>query len=353
MPTIPPGTSLDDAARDRIDALVALFRAAETEIAKIERQLRRGTYSRRYLRARLTEAREVLGRLVLIQNGRATGEVVQWAQVHFPATYSMGAGDAVRDLNAQAVQVVAGDPRIHTRAVEALIARYVDDVTEIAVKLNANLIRTSRVVLAQAGFGEQIAAGIIGGLPRREVSRMLRDELRRAVRGAAEGVQEGDLTHVEIGRRRMRLETWAEMHARTETARAATAGTRVLSVMNGVQHVQITSHAHEPCICTPFEGRIYRLYEDSGDMRFPWIGTVPNGGTPLHPNCVHREAPAVVEYLEERGDVEGRSRVPADFRGLSQRELERLIRANRGQLGRYSRDRDGMLPEDFRLRIAA
>jgi hypothetical protein len=353
MATLPPGTSLDAAARERIEALVALFQGAERRLAEIERGLRWGTYRRWYLRARLREAREIIDGLLLIQDGRVTGAAADWAAEHFPATYGMGAGMAVRDLREQAVRVVRGDPRIHTRAVDALLNRYLTDATEIVVKLHANTIRSSRIVLAQAGFGEDVASGIIGGLPRRETSRALERSLRKAVMGVTG--DEVDFTHVEIGGRSYRLSTWAEMHARTETARASTAGTRVLSAVNGVLHVQITSHAHAPCICTPFEGRIYRMYEDRGDPRFPWIGEVPGGGCPMHPNCVHREAPAVIDYLEERGDVAGRARIPTDFVGLSDAELARLIRANRDRLERFSRDRDGMLPETFRLpaRLAA
>lgn len=353
MATLPPGASLDAAARARVDALAALFRAAVRDLEAIEARLREGTYRKAYLQARLREARGVIDRLLAIQRGAATGEVVDWAREHFPETYRMGAGAAVRDLKAQGIAPLAGDPRIHTRAVEALLGRYLDDATELVVQMNANVIRASRIVLAQAGFGQEIAAGIIGGLPRRETSRLLERSLRAAVRGVAGELEAGALTHVAIGGRRYRVEAWAEMHARTETARASTAGTRVLAVVNGVLHVQITTHAHAPCICTPFEGRIYRVYEDRGDMRFPWIGSVPGGGCPMHPNCVHREAPAVVEYLEERGDVAGREEVPADFVGLDERELARVVRANREQLRRYSERPAGMLPRDFRLRAAA
>lgn len=352
MAILPPGTALDEAARDRIDALVALFQRAQVQLSAIESGLRMGTYRKAYLQRRLREAQDVIDRLLAIQEGRISGEVVEWAREHFPTTYRMGAGMAVRDLRAQAIAPVAGNPTIHTRAVEALLERYLRDATEMVVQLHSNVIRASRVVLAQAGFGEEIATGIIGGLPRREVSRLLRDFLRKAVRGVVgDQVAEGDLNHVEINGRRYGIEVWAEMHARTETARASTAGTRVLSSVNGVDYVQITTHSHEPCICTPFEGRIYSLRE--GDERYPWIGVVPNGGCPMHPNCVHREAPAVVEFLEARGEVEGRDRVPKVFLGLSESELARVIRHNRDRLAVHSRKPTGMLPANFRVLAAA
>lgn len=352
---LPPSTALDAAARGRLDALIALLRAATDELEAIALVLEEPRHEH-YVRRRIVEAHAILDRLLSVgPDGQVSGAWAAWAREHIPATYEMGAGLAVRDLRAQMLAPVTGDAAIHLRAVESLLGRYLLDTTEIVVQLKLASVRATRVLLAQAGFGEQIAAGILGGLPRRETSRLLAAAMRRAVFGALPPGAEwtpASLTHVEIGGRNYRLDTWAEMHARTETARASTAGTRGMCATNGVLHVQITTHAHPPCICTPFEGRIYRIYEDRGDPRFPWIGTVPGGGCPMHPNCVHREAPAVVGYLEERGDVEGRTEVPRDFRGKSTSELARLVRQHRDELAPYSTRPRGMLPQDFRLRKA-
>lgn len=350
MATLDPGTALGAAAYEHLDALVALFQNAVRELREIEAQLNAGTYRRTFLRARIREADRIITNLLDYRNGVASGAVIEWAREALPATYQYGAGLAVRDLQAQAVRAVAGQQSIHVRAVAALVDRFLTDTTEIVVQLRANTIRTSRIILEQAGFATEIAEGVIGGLPRRQVSRQLVRALNRAVSGAAG--TEIDLTHVEIGKRTFSVDTWAEMHARTELARASTAGTRVLTAVNGVGHVQITSHAHEPCICTPFEGRIYAL-EQNDSAGYPWIGIVPNGGVPLHPNCVHRETPAVIEFLEARGEVAGRTRVPADFVGIDDRTLARLVRENRDVLARYSRRRAGWMPENFRLRSAA
>ena len=317
----------------------------------IERRMREGTYRKSYLQARLREARSVIDQLVAIQDGQVTGEVMAWARQNIPSTYQLGAGLAVRDLRAQGVSPVPGPGRIHARAVEALLAQYEADAVEIVVQLNANVIRASRLVLAQAGFGEEIAAGIIGGLPRRETSRLLKRALRDAVRSTGAELEDGDLSQVEINGRTYRVDVWAEMHARTRTAQASTAGTRGMCAANDVGYVQVTTHAHAPCICTPFEGRIYALQE--GDDRFPWVGILPNGGCPMHPNCVHREAPAVLSILEARGEVDGRDTVPEDFRGLTPTELARTVREHSTELAKYSQQAAGMLPADFQLRNAA
>lgn len=351
MPTIRPGTALDTAARRRIAELVAFFARASARLEEVGRAIQGGPHQRRHLRARLLEAHEILERLIAIESGTATGDVVQWVREHFPATYGLGARRGLEALGAQAVTATAGDTRVHTAALEFLAQRYLDEVTQVVIQLEANVIRASRVVLQQAGFAEELAAGIIGGLPRRNVSREIARALRAAVTERLPKGAEVDLTHVEVDGRTYTIEYWAEMHTRTESARAATAGTRAISLANGVQHVQITSHAHEPCICTPFEGRIYSIHR--GDERFPWIGTVPNGGVPMHPNCVHREVPAVIEFLEERGELEGRDVVPAAFRNLRDRELARAVRENRDRLAPYARDREGVLPVNFRLRTAA
>jgi hypothetical protein len=350
---LPPGTALDRAARERLAALVELLKAAERELAETLRLTPRGRYTERYFRARLAETREILDRLVTFEGDVASGAWVEWAREAFPVTYGSGIGFARADLAAQGVAALTGDMRIHTAAVEALLTRYVTDVVEIAVELNVAAVRASRVLMAQAGLTDQIATGILSGEARRTTSARIARAIRRATAEALPADVEFDpasITHVEINGRRWRLDAYAEMHARTATAEAVTQGTINTTVANGVLHVQVTAHAHEPCICTPFEGRIYRLFEDRGDMRFPHVSIMPNGGTPLHPNCAHRTAPAVVEYLEERGDVAGRMRVPDGIEGMDERELAKWVRDNRDRLGTYSRRRDGILPETFRVR---
>ena len=347
MPTIEPGVAIGTAQYDSIDALVKLFRDALAGLQQIEQQLREGTFRRSFIQARIREANRIIESLLAYRDGIATGAVVDWVRENLPATYQYGAGRAVRDLGEQIATVAGGQQQIHVRAVAALVDRFMTDTTQVIVQLHANTIRASRLILEQAGFTTEIAQGVIGGLPRRQVSRELVASFRRAVQGALPRGAAIDLTHVEINGRSFRLDYWAELHARTELARASTAGTRVLAAMNDVRHVQITTHAHAPCICTPFEGRIYAL--DQGDPVFPWIGTVPNGGVPLHPNCVHREVPAVIELLEERDEIRGHVRIPKDFAGLDTREIARLVRENREQLRPYAESRTRFLPEDFRL----
>jgi hypothetical protein len=351
---IPPGTALGREQLERVVELTRLVGAAVGELAAIELQMTEGTYRARYLRGQLEEARGILSRLLSISGGGglADGELVRWAREAFPDSYRYGAGLAVRDLRAQAIMSpVAGPAGMHTQALESLVRRFVADTTELVVELHAGVIRASRVVLAQAGFTADVAASVAGGLPRRELSRVLLRRLDEAVRGALPEGAAVDLTHVTIGGRRWRADAWAGMYGRTELARASTAGTRTLSAANGVDHVQVTSHAHEPCICTPFEGRIYRLERDQAS-RYPWVGILPGGGCPMHPNCVHREAPAVVALLEARGQAAGRDSVPADFLGLDPRELRRAVSANREALRPYAADPAGHLPADFRLESA-
>ncbi len=351
MPILGPGTALDQAALDRVLALAQLYAGARERLEEIERELRGGTYRRAYLERQIREASAVIDELLVTHGEARAGAVAVWATEAVPAAYGLGARMALADLSVQGMTPIRGAARTHTAAVEALLDRYLDDATEIMVRLKGNLVRATRLVIAQAGLGEEIAAGMIGGLPRRETSKLIRRRLEAAVRAELPEGAVIDLTHVELGKRRMRVDVYAEMHARTETARASTAGTRVLSSTNGVRHVQVTSHSHSPCICTPFEGRIFAL--DRGDPRFPHVSTMPGGGCPMHPNCVHREAPAVLAFLEARGELEGRDEIPADFRGRSPRELAQLVRRHKAELATYAEARDGMMPTDFQLKRAA
>lgn len=343
-----PGTALDPAAYERVSALAELYAIARQRLVEIEAAMRGESYRRTYLQERIREANRIIDELLHVQGGELTGAVADWAREAFPEVYGYGAQLALFDLRAQGVAPASGSRRIHTQAVSAVLDRYVTDSLELVLQLKENTLRSARIVLAQAGLGDEIAAGLIGGLTRRDVSAMIVRRLKAAAEDALPEGQEVDLTSVEIKGRRWRMDAYAEMHARTETARVSTAGTRVVCFANGVGYVQVTSHAHAPCICTPYEGRIYALAQ--GDPRFPWVGILPNGGCPMHPNCVHREAPAVLSFLEARGEVDGRDTIPADFAGKSPREIAKLVRDHRSQLAPYSEDPSGMLPASFRLR---
>lgn len=347
MPVPGPSTAIDAAGVERLDALATIMQAATSRLEEIAAEMQSGSYRRRYLLERIREAHEIIQGLLSVQTGRAVGAIPEWIPTQFPSAFQSGAVRAARDLAGQAFTVRSG--RISTAALDAVVRRFLEPSYDVVIQLHANTIRASRVVLSEAGFGQEIIEGLIGGLPRKAVSAELRRAVKRAVSGAVG--EEVDLSHVEVGGRRYSLDYWSEMHARTETARASTAGTRSLSAENGVRHVLVTTHAHSPCICTPFEGRVYAL--DPGDERFPHVSVMPNGGCPMHPNCVHREAPAVLEFMEARGELEGRDEIPAEFMGLSGTELARKVRDARPQLEPYARDREGVMPLDFRVKAAA
>jgi hypothetical protein len=340
--------AIDGDGLRRLDVLIGTYRKAAGRLLEIEARLGEGTYSRRYMREQIEEAFGTIERLFAVRQGVATGEVVEWAREHFPAVYGYGAGRALDDLAEIGFAAVKGRARIHTQAIDALLGKYIDETQAVIVELQGNTLRAARIVLRDAAFAEDIATGIIGGLPRREVSTLLRRRLNEAMSEILPEGAKPAIAQVRVGERTMQVDAWAEMHARTESARASTRGNRVVCSENGVGHVRITSHAHPPCICTPFEGRIYSLRE--GDPEFPYIGRVPNGGCPMHPNCVHREGPAVVKLMRERDQIGDRNTIPADFDGLTQSELAKKIRQNRERLEGFSRRPNGYMPADFRAR---
>lgn len=346
MSVIPSGVAVDPAAAQRIADLVRLVRAAVDNLSELENSLswRSARRTRRYYQQRIAEANRTIDALLSVESGNATGAMAEWARQHFPATYGTGATRALGDLAIQGISPITGDVRIHTQVVESLVARFQGTAAvEMVVPLKTSLVRSARVLVSD-GFASDIATGILGGAPRTEASARLRRSFTRALSEQLMEGEEPDLTRIQVGKRTTSLDAWAEMYARTESARASTAGTRVVATQNDVRHIIVTSHAHNPCICTPFEGRVFALNE--GDDRFPHVSTLPGGGCPMHPNCVHREAPAVVSFFADRGDLEGRDRVPDQYSGLDEQELARRIRRDAKELAKYSTDRDGYLPAD-------
>lgn len=347
MPSFYGDVSLDPAAMRRIAALTNMYGKVADRLREIEAGMTEGTYRRAYLERQIREANRTIFRLLDLRKGDPTGDVTNWARDHFPAVYGYGASRTIDDFERMGFAYTRGSQRVHTQAVEALIAKYQSESEEIALQLVGNTVRAGRIVLHSNAFATDIAAGLIGGMTRRDVSGLLRRTIQAALDEEITPDMKLALAKVRVGGREWDVDAWAEMHARTESARASTAGNRVLCSENGVGHVRITTHAHPTCICTPFEGRIYSLKQ--GDPRFPWIGSVPRGGCPMHPNCVHREGPAVIALMEERGEIGDRDTLPEDFVGLSERELAKKIRDHRRELEPFARAPNGFMPANFKL----
>ena len=106
-------------------------------------------------------------------------------------------------------------------------------------------------------------------------------------------LEENWVGFVDKAGRRWDLFNYAEMLTRTKVTEAESRGTEDRLVANGLDLVQITSHGAEDW-CSFYEGKVFSI---SGKHPvYPPLAQAPNGGTPFHPRCKHREAPFIEKF---------------------------------------------------------
>lgn len=134
----------------------------------------------------------------------------------------------------------------------------------------------------------EIAQGITLGESRTLVSSRIEERLAaRAVGG-----------WIKVGEKNLKLNTYAELLARTQMRVAHSRGTETRLVSNGIEYVMISLHGSKCDICAPLEGKVFCIGKSDGV--YPPLSILPNEGCPLHPNCLHVELPFIVELANKQ-----------------------------------------------------
>jgi len=100
------------------------------------------------------------------------------------------------------------------------------------------------------------------------------------------------------GFRRLRIDRYAELLARTKSNQAANLARRNTSLEHNIPLVQISKNKPlQDDACFLYIGKVFALTA-SGKREFgvPMVNELPNGGAPFHPNCTHTENVFVPEY---------------------------------------------------------
>ncbi|MDI9520664.1 MAG: hypothetical protein QM308_05865 [Bacillota bacterium] len=151
------------------------------------------------------------------------------------------------------------------------------------------------------------------------------------------------------GRGSMRLDSYAELVARTTTAEATNTGTLDKMTEMGQVLVKMTAHNTTCKVCAPRQGRVYRTVEvdqlPEGDPRreFPHIREgMPRWPTykTVHPNCAHRLLPYIWNQKTETEQQEALkdAKKPFDLDPRGEAERKRYEKAQKEHADRL-RDR--------------
>jgi len=108
------------------------------------------------------------------------------------------------------------------------------------------------------------------------------------------------------GYRRLRLDYYAEILARTKGRQAAVLATRNEMLEHGQSLVQVSINAPlQDDACWLYVARVFSLTREEADKwGVAMVDELPNGGAPFHPNCTHFEIPY---FPEQRSEEERRA----------------------------------------------
>ena len=321
----------------------------------------------------------------------------RWADKNIAGIYKAASKEAAKDLaalgldpvsiqrargfnlvNERAIQALMNDPTVgFVSGMQSGIGQIKDRMTSIrrSAKLITGQQKLLDEVVARVGFLEGRSANTIRD---RLVDEMvgMKDHKDLLFTANALKLPPGDIVrntaelpfvkipsvNATAGFRRLRVDKYAEMLARTKTSQASNLARRNKAMEHGVGLMQISKNLplHDDA-CILYIGKVFALTQSAKDeFGVPLLQELPNGGAPFHPNCTHQELQFVIGFRDEKEIALAMQPPPAWALNRPwaavQKEFERgggkaaARKANAAvSLGRTTggRDRRGTRGEDF------
>jgi hypothetical protein len=272
----------------QIRQLIEMYRRGFEEILRIIVEKEAKGQWTQYWRDLLLEVRAILQQLDEYADTwieQTIGQVYSQAAAQ-TAVFVIGLG-----------KVSAANPafaQVHQRAIDVLaqnLAGNLRDATQYVGRQTEDVFR--RVQLEQAA--RKYAAGATIEDMKKKVIQQLLDQGQTAFKD-------------KLGRK-WRLDTYAEMVARTITREAASVATINTCKEFGLDLVQVTTHYPTCHLCAPLQGKVFSL--SGKDRRYPKYGE-NEARIPRHPNCRHSIHPYVRELDDNAEETERFSNEPLD-----------------------------------------
>lgn len=203
-------------------------------------------------------------------------------------TYSYNAAQTREFLKSLGKQQQPNFAQIHQRAVDVLAQNLSDNLRNATQYVGRRIEDTFRQVALETA-GEKYTMGA--------TIEDMRDKLVQRL------VDRGYTAFVDRLGRKWRLDTYAEMVARTITREAAS-----VAVLNECEEFDIDLvmfSTHKPTceICAPLQGKVYSI--SGNDKRYPKL--TDEIRPPVHPNCRHSIQPYVRELDDNAEETQRRS----------------------------------------------
>lgn len=283
---------------------------------------------KRVLWGRNTRHQEELLALIDRELKRLNLESYAWAQETIDAAYTRGAKIAYQAAYSadRSIRAFSSFGGLHERAI-TLLAHNTQDYLTITNNLIARQAKDRVREIGVKMTSRKFAEGLTWQETRKGLMSMLQDESFYTVPWRN-------------GRGSMRLDSYAELVARTTTAEATNTGTLNQMDEMGQYTVKMTQHPTTCRVCASRQGRVYRTADASvfpeGDPRrqLPHISQgMPRWPTykTVHPNCAHRLVPYIWEQKPEnaqRADL-NKSKEPFELDPRGEAERKRYEKAQR------------------------
>lgn len=268
----------------QIERLVKIYLDSRTRLMK--------EIEKRVLWGRNTRTQEEMLTLIDRELRRLNLEAYAWTDEAVQTAYMRGARVAYQAAYSanNSIQAFSSFGGLHKRAI-SLLAHNTQDYLTITNNLIArqakDLVREIGVKMTSRKFAESLT-------------------WKETRQGLMSMLQQENFFTVpwRNGRGSMRLDSYAELVARTTTAEATNTGTINQMQELGQYTVKMTSHSTTCKVCASRQGRVYRTVDASvfpdGDPRrqLPHISQgMPRWPTykTVHPNCSHRLLPFIWE----------------------------------------------------------
>jgi hypothetical protein len=260
---------------------------------------------------------------------RKSSFVRRWIRRNIPRAFVLGdrAGsrqlrDELRKITSEKRQDFGKVNRSFTGAnqtsLRGIVASMENTMGRVADQMRTNLglvvRRTQQVLVSDASIRDVTVGGIIRGATGKQIkddiaSVILGKKVKPQVRARLqaqgfraehfrdfEQVARGQI--IEVGKKRLNVRDYANLVGRTQPREAHKAATIVRLQQNKVDYVRISRHKQaEPDECTPFAGKVFYIGPLAKDPKgFRKLSSIPNGGPPFHPNCIHVLEPFVVSF---------------------------------------------------------
>lgn len=237
----------------------------------------------------------------------ASTEAEAWAKKNGIAIKDLARAKAFTAINHQAVQALLNDPAIGFLTGTKQAIRQIKDRMKL-IRNQAKLL-----VAKQKLFDETIArVGFLEGSNLNTVRDRLVNEMVSLKNNSemvwttkAAQLPTTEIVHnvanlpfvkipdarAKLGYRRLRVDKYAEILARTKTGQAANLARRNRAMQHEQYLVQISPNRPlQDDACYLYIGKVFALTEAAKqEFGVPMVNELPNGGAPFHPNCTHQE----------------------------------------------------------------